>query len=325
MTRPMPACLSLTRRPVLIAALGALLALPLSAAAQGSTAAPVRVVASFSILGDWVRAVGGDRVAVDVLVGPGADAHVFQPTPAHARQVGQARAVFSMGMGFEGWMGRLLRTASYRGLQVEVSQGIDVLRTAPARKAQGDRHDHDHAHDHGPSDPHAWQSVPQAMVMVGRVAEGLCRADAAGCDTYQANAAAYTARLRELDAEIRAAWATVPEAQRKVITSHDAFGYYARDYGVRFLAAQGVSTESEASAQGVARLVRQIRQEKVKALFVESIADPRLMEQIARETGVKPSGALFSDSLSPAGGPAARYIELMRHNTRALVTAARGD
>jgi zinc/manganese transport system substrate-binding protein len=247
---------------------------------------------------------------------------VFQPTPAHARQVGQAQAVFSVGMGFEGWLGRLLRTAAYKGLQVEVSQGIRVLRSAETRGKAGHQ---GHGHDHGPSDPHAWQSVTQALVMVGRVADGLCRADAAGCDTYRANAAAYTGRLRELDAEIRAAWASVPEAQRKVITSHDAFGYYARDYGVRFLAAQGVSTESEASAQGVARLVRQIRQEKVKALFVESIADPRLMEQIARETGVKPSGALFSDSLSPAGGPAPSYIELMRHNTRALVTAARGD
>lgn len=305
---------TLLRRPLL----AALLCLPLLAQAQTPAAPPVRVVASFSILGDWVRAVGGDRVAVDVLVGPGADAHVFQPTPLHARQVGQAQAVFSVGMGFEGWLGRLLKSAAYRGHQVVVSQGIEVLRNQPAKG-------HDHAHNHGATDPHAWQSVKQTLVMVGRVADGLCRADAAGCDTYRANAARYAGQLRELDAEIRAAWAAVPAAQRKVITSHDAFGYYARDYGVRFLAAQGVSTESEASAQGVARLVRQIRQEKVKALFVESIADPRLMEQIARETGVKPSGALFSDSLSPAGGPAATYIDLMRHNTRALVTAARGE
>lgn len=304
-----------TRRPLL----AALLCLPLLASAQAPSAAPVRVVASFSILGDWVRAVGGERVAVDVLVGPGSDAHVFQPSPAHARQVGQAQAVFSVGMGFEGWLGRLLRTAAYKGPQVIVSKGIEPLRN----RAGGKGHDHDH--DHGATDPHAWQSVPQALVMVGRVTEGLCQADAAGCETYRANAVRYASQLRELDTEIRAAWATVPVAQRKVITSHDAFGYYARDYGVRFLAAQGVSTESEASAQGVARLVRQIRQEKVKALFVESIADPRLMEQIARETGVKPSGALFSDSLSPPGGPAATYIDLMRHNTRALVTAARGD
>lgn len=305
--------------------LAALLCLPLLAQAQTPTTAPVRVVASFSILGDWVRTVGGDRVAVDVLVGPGADAHVFQPTPAHARLVGQAQAVFSIGMGFEGWLGRLLKSTAYRGPQVVVSQGIDALREGKKNAQAHKGHSHGHSHDHGGTDPHAWQSVTQTLVMVGRVADGLCKADPAGCDTYKANAQAYAAQLKALDQEIRQAWAGVPTEQRKVITSHDAFGYYARDYGVRFLAAQGVSTESEASAQGVARLVRQIRQEKVKALFVESIADPRLMEQIARETGVKPSGALFSDSLSPAGGPAATYIDLMRHNTRALVTAARGD
>jgi len=310
---------NLLRRPLL----AALLCLPLLAQAQTPAAAPVRVVASFSILGDWVRAVGGNRVAVDVLVGPGADAHVFQPSPAHARLVGQAQAVFSIGMGFEGWLARLLKSTAYRGPQVVVSQGIEALREGGQKQAKG--HSHGHSHDHGGTDPHAWQSVTQTLVMVGRVADGLCKADPAGCDTYKANAQAYALQLKALDQEIRQAWATVPDNQRKVITSHDAFGYYARDYGVRFLAAQGVSTESEASAQGVARLVRQIRQEKVKALFVESIADPRLMEQIARETGVKPSGALFSDSLSPAGGPAATYIDLMRHNTRALVTAARGD
>lgn len=313
---------TLLRRPLL----AALLCLPLLGQAQTPASPPVRVVASFSILGDWVRTVGGDRVAVDVLVGPGADAHVFQPTPAHARQVGQAQAVFSIGMGFEGWLGRLLKSTAYRGPQVVVSQGIEALREGEKKNAQAHKgHSHGHSHDHGGTDPHAWQSVTQTLVMVGRVADGLCKADPAGCDTYKANAQAYAVQLKALDQEIRQAWAGVPAEQRKVITSHDAFGYYARDYGVRFLAAQGVSTESEASAQGVARLVRQIRQEKVKALFVESIADPRLMEQIARETGVKPSGALFSDSLSPAGGPAATYIDLMRHNTRALVTAARGD
>ncbi len=317
------------QHPVRRSLLASLLCLPLLAGAQAPQSppnAPVRVVASFSILGDWVRTVGGDRVAVDVLVGPGSDAHVFQPTPSHARQVGQAQAVFSIGMGFEGWLGRLLKSAAYRGPQVVVSQGIEVLREGGQKPAKGHKgHDHGHAHDHGGTDPHAWQSVTQTLVMVGRVADGLCKADPAGCDTYRANAQAYAGQLKALDQEIRQSWSTVPEARRKVITSHDAFGYYARDYGVRFLAAQGVSTESEASAQGVARLVRQIRQEKVKALFVESIADPRLMEQIARETGVRPSGALFSDSLSPAGGPAPTYIDLMRHNTRALVTAARGD
>ncbi len=171
------------------------------------------------------------------------------------------------------------------------------------------------------ADPHAWQSVTNAMVYVGNIAKGLCEADAAGCETYQRNAATYTAELKALDTEIKAAWAAIPAPQRKVITSHDAFGYYAKAYGVRFLAPQGVSTESEASAKGVAQLVRQIKKEQIKALFVESISDPRLIEQIGRETGIKPAGELFSDSLSDASGPASSYVAMMRANTQALTTA----
>jgi zinc/manganese transport system substrate-binding protein len=167
--------------------------------------------------------------------------------------------------------------------------------------------------------------VGNAKVFVKNIAQGLCRADAAGCEVYDRNAKAYVAKLEALDSEIRAAWAPIPAAQRKVITSHDAFGYYARDFSVKFLAPQGVSTESEASAKGVARLVRQIQQEQIKALFVESISDPRLIAQIGRETGVKPSGELFSDSLSAADGAAPTYIDMMRFNTRALTSAVRGE
>ncbi|WP_332751021.1 metal ABC transporter substrate-binding protein [Hydrogenophaga sp.] len=285
----------------------------LSTPAQAQAQAPIPVVASFSILGDLVRQVGGERVQVNVLVGPGSDAHVYQPTPAQARLVGQAKVVFSIGLGFEGWMSRLLKSAGYKGQQVVVSQGILPLREAG------------HAHDHGETDPHAWQSVGNARLFAKNIAQGLCRADAAGCNVYDRNAIAYVAQLDALDTDIRAAWAPIPAAQRKVITSHDAFGYYARDFGVRFLAPQGVSTESAASATGVARLVRQIKQEQIKALFVESISDPRLIAQIGRETGVKPSGELFSDSLSAADGTAPTYIDMMRFNTRALTTAVRGE
>ncbi len=284
--------------------------------------APIQAVASFSILGDLVRQVGGERVQVEVLVGAGSDAHVFQPTPAQARLVGQAQVVFSNGLGFEGWMSRLLKTAGYKGQQVVVSQGIQPMKEA----GYDDHKDHKHGgHDHGETDPHAWQSVGNAKVFVKNIAQGLCRADAAGCEAYDRNARAYVARLDALDTEIRAAWAPIPAAQRKVITSHDAFGYYARDFSVKFLAPQGVSTESEASAKGVARLVRQIKQEQIKALFVESISDPRLIAQIGRETGVKPSGELFSDSLSAADGVAPTYFDMMRFNTRALTTAVRGE
>ena len=307
-----------------LAALAAATFVPLG---HAQTAPPLKAVASFSILGDLVKQVGGERVSVDVLVGPGADAHVFQPSPSHARQVGQAQVVFANGLGFEGWMQRLLKNAGYRGKPVVVSQGIKPL------QAEEDAHDHEdhknekpgHDHGHGEIDPHAWQSVPNAIVYVANIAQGLCAADAAGCGTYRQNAAAYTAQLRSLDADIKAAWSTVPAAQRKLITSHDAFGYYAKAYGVKFLAPQGVSTESEASAKGVAQLVRQIRTEQIKALFVESISDPRLIEQIGRETGVQPAGALYSDSLSDAGGPAASYLAMMRANTRAMTQAVKGQ
>lgn len=289
----------------------------------------VLAVASFSILGDMVRQVGGERVQVDVLVGPGADAHVYQPTPTQAKTVAKAQVLFSNGLGFEGWMTRLLRSASYKGKHVVTSQGADILEaegeghgTTPANPAGAKPGTaHKHTHDHGKSDPHAWQSVPNAYVYVKNIAKGLCDADASGCDSYQKNAATYTDQLKALDAEVRAAWASIPAAQRKVITSHDAFGYYAHAYGVTFLSPQGVSTESEASAKGVAKLVRQIKAEQVKALFVEAIANPRLIEQIGRETGVKLGGELYSDSLSGPTGPASSYLNMIRHNTTALTRA----
>ena len=303
----------------LFASIAAAIALLVSPSVRAETTPPVKTLASFSILGDLVKQVGGDRVKVDVLVGPGSDAHVFQPTPSQAKLVGQAQIVFSNGLGFEGWMGRLLGTASYKGRHVVASRGVQPLHAE-------EEHDHQAkgAHHHEDTDPHAWQAVSNVMVYVGNIAKGLCDADAAGCDSYQKNAAAYAAQLKTLDADIRSAWAVVPAAQRKVITSHDAFGYYAKAYGVKFLAPQGVNTDSEASAKGVAQLVRQIRKENIKALFVENISDPRLIEQIGRETGVKPAGELFSDSLSDASGPAASYVDMMRFNTRALVQAARG-
>lgn len=290
---------------------------------QAAEPPAVKAVASFSILGDVVRRVGGERVAVDVLVGSGGDAHVFQPKPAQAKQVGQAQVVFSNGLGFEGWISRLLKTTQFKGQHVVVSQGIQPL------KGAGDAHGHDkhgHGHKAGAADPHAWQNVANVRTYVANIAQGLCAADATGCDGYRRNASAYQQELQQLEQDIRSAWGAIPAAQRLVITSHDAFGYYAHTYGVRFLSPQGVSTESEASAQGVARLVRQIKKEGAKALFVESISDPRLIEQIARETGLRPAKeGLYSDSLSAPGTEADSYIGMMRYNTRVLTSAIRAQ
>ncbi|GAB4042670.1 MAG: metal ABC transporter substrate-binding protein [Rubrivivax sp.] len=275
------------------------------------------VVASFSILGDLVQQVGGDRVSVELLVGPGGDAHAVQPTPAMARRVAGAKLLFSNGLGFEGWMTRFLRSAGFAGRHVVVTDG---LQPRPAPEATGPRHAGHHHHD---LDPHAWQDVRNARHYVARIAEGLCAADASHCNGYRARAAQADARLAALDAEIRAAWAALPPERRVVITSHDAFGYYGAAYGVRFLAAQGVAAESEPTPRGIAALVRQVRAEGAKALFVESIADPRVIAQIARETGVRPSGTLYSDALSEASGPAPTYEAMMRFNTQALLGALR--
>ncbi|OBS31712.1 metal ABC transporter substrate-binding protein [Tepidimonas fonticaldi] len=288
------------------------------AAPAARAEAPLPVVASFSILGDWVRQVGGERVRVDTLVGSDTDAHVFQPSPADARRVAGARLVLVNGLGFEGWMERLLRNAAYRGTVVRVTDGIE-----PLKAAQHD-HGHSHGHAHGDLDPHVWQDVAQARHAVQRIAQALCTADAAGCEGYRARAAAYSQQLEALDREIRDAWMAIPPERRKVVTSHDAFGYYARAYGVRFLPAQGVSTDSQPSAAGVARLIRQVQREQVRAIFIERLGGGRLVEQVARETGVRPSSIpLYADALSRPDGPVPDYLSLMRHNTRAMVDALR--
>lgn len=284
-------------------------------AAAAAAEARLPVVASFSLLGDLVQQVGGDDLALQVLVGPGSDAHAVRPTPAMARTVAGAALLFSNGLGFEGWIARLLRSAGFGGRHVVVT---DDLKLRPMDGARVGAHAHAHGHD---VDPHAWQDVAHARHYVARIALGLCDADAARCDRYRRRAADTDARLQLLDRDIRAAWAAVPAERRRVITSHDAFGYYGAAYGVQFLAPQGISTEAEASARGVADLIRQIRALDIRALFVENLSDPRLIAQIGRETGVQPAGSLYSDALSDAAGPAPTYEALMRHNTRLMVRA----
>lgn len=290
--------------------------------AHAHAAGEVKAVATFSILGDLVQEIAGDRVELKVLVAPGGDGHVFQPSPTHARDVSQAKLLFSNGLGFEPWIKRLLEASKFQGTHAMASDGVQPLKNA--HESHGHHHEHQHGHEHGEVDPHAWQRVANVKVYAKNIAEALCSADAAGCAQYRKNEQVYQAKLDALDKSIRASWASVPAAQRKVITSHDAFAYYAKEYQVDFRAAQGINTAAEATPKGIAQLVRQIQKEHIKALFVESISDPRLMEQIGRETGVRPAGELFSDSLSAKGGPATTYITLMRHNTEALVKAVGG-
>lgn len=298
---------------------GAIIVAPVTTPANAQE--PMPVVASFSILGDLVANIGGDRVAISVLVGPDGDGHTFQPSPADARTVAAAKVVIMNGVGFEGWMPRLIKASGTKATFVEAGAGVSV-RAMPEEEA-GD-HDHDHGdqgHDHGGQDPHVWQSVANAKIMVGNIRDGLIAADPAGRSVYEANATTYLAKLDALEAEIKTVVAAIPADRRKVITSHDAFGYFAAAYGVSFIAPQGVSTETEANAKAVARIIRQIREQKIPAVFLENISDPRLIKRIAEETEAKIGGTLFSDALSPPDGPAGTYIDMMRHNIRELTGA----
>ena len=271
----------------------------------------LKVVASFSILGDMVAKVGGSRVSVKALVGPDGDAHVYEPTPADAAELATANVIFENGLNFEGWMSRLIAASGYHGPVRQAAKGVKAL------KAPG-------THGEAAVDPHAWQSPFNALIYVSNIRDGLCEADREGCEIYTRNASAYSADIKKLGEEIERRVAAIPKERRKVITSHDAFGYFGAAFDIEFLAPLGVSTESEASGKEVAHLIDQIRREKVKALFVENISDPRLIDQISRETGVKQAGHLYSDALSKPDGPAASYIGMMGYNAGLIVEAMAG-
>ncbi|RYE07217.1 MAG: metal ABC transporter substrate-binding protein [Hyphomicrobiales bacterium] len=296
------------------------LTLALLLAASPALSAEVSAVASFSILGDLVQQVGGERVAVTTIVGPNADSHVYEPKPSDAVAVAGADIFFVNGLGFEGWMDRFVQATGYAGALVTVSDGI-----AAQEMAEEDGHDHHAEGEHEATDPHAWQNLQNGVLYVENIAKGLCAVDADGCAGYTANAAAYAAQLTALDADVKTRIAAIPEVRRKVITTHDAFGYFGAAYGVTFLAPEGISTDAEPSAAAVARLVTQIRAEGVSALFIENMSDGRLVQQIAQETGITPGGELYADALSPADGPAATYLDMFRHNVGLLIPAMEGQ
>ena len=263
----------------------------------------LKIVASFSILGDFVRNVGGDRVTVTTLVGPDGDAHVFEPTAADARKVADAKRVIVNGLGLEGWLPRLVKSAGGKASIVTATSGMTPLGLGSG------------------ADPHAWQSVVNAKTYVTNIRDALVAADPADADGFRANAEAYLAKLDALDREVREAVAKIPAAHRKVISTHRAFGYFAAAYGIEFIAPLGVSTESEPSARDIASIITQIKNAKVPAVFLENISDPRLIERISADTGAKIGGTLYSDSLTAENGPAPTYIDMVRHNIRVLSEA----
>jgi zinc/manganese transport system substrate-binding protein len=270
------------------------------------------VVATFSILGDLVKNVGGVRIALTTLVGANGDAHVYSATPADAKTVAEAKVVFTNGLAFEGWIERLVKASGTKASVVVTTKGVRPRKMAGG--GYGQSHDDEF-------DPHAWQSVANAKIYVGNIRDALSAADPAGKAEYEANAASYLSKLDVLDMEIRDAIAAIPAVRRRVITSHDAFGYFKAAYGIDFIAPQGVSTEAEASARDVARIIRQIKAQKIPAVFLENVSDPRLVKRIADETGARVGGTLFSDALSDANGPAATYIDMMRNNLRQFAAA----
>lgn len=271
---------------------------PLTVSAQKTR--PLRVVTTFSILADLLRNVGGDAIIVSTLVGPDADAHVFEPSPADAKRVRDAELVVMNGLGFEGWIERLIKASGYRGPLVVASAGITPKKIGKE------------------PDPHAWHNLSHTRQYILNIRDALARIRPDDAQGFQQRAAQYLALLNDLDAELRKVFAAIPKQQRRVITSHDAFGYFGDAYGIEFLSPQGMSTDSEPSASAIARLVDQIRREGVRAVFVENITDPRLVERIAREGGVSFGGKLYSDALSKPGTEADTYLKLFAHNAKLI-------
>lgn len=283
-------------------------------------AEPLRVVTSFSILADMVRQVGGERVEVVSLVGPNGDAHVFQPTPADARALVSAGLIVVNGLGFEGWVDRLVKASGAKAPVVVATAGIPVQRAEQKHGKHG-KHGHGHGHSRHGDDPHAWQDLSHGRIYVANIAEALARAAPVHREAFRQAAEAYSARLAELDRWVRSELGAIPRERRRVITSHESFGYFGRAYGVDFLAPLGLSTDFEPTAKNVASLVRQMRTEEIRVLFVENMSDRRLVQQIAQEADGIVGPALFADALSPPDGPAATYEGMFRHNVTALKAA----
>ena len=292
--------------------LAALITLAVAATSPSWAAGKLRVVATFTVLGDMVKNVGGERVDLTTLVGPDGDAHVYEPTPADARALAEADLVLVNGLGFEGWIDRLVKASGYKGPVVVASEGIALLRT---------EEDHGRGHHGDEFDPHAWQDLVNGRLYVINIARALAAADAAHADDYRRRAGAYDRELVMLDRDIRSRIDGVPAERRNVITSHDAFQYFGRAYGIGFHAPVGLSTEDEPSAGEVAALIRQMRDEGIRTLFVDNITDARLVQQLAREAEAVIGGTLYSDSLSDANGPASTYLDMFRHNANEIIKA----
>ena len=269
----------------------------------------LQVVATFSILGDLVTNVGGDRVVVETLVGPDGDSHAYTPKPTDAKKLAAAQLVFVNGLGLEGWIDRLIDSSGAKSAIVQCSRGVAVV----------------NGNDAGPAapNPHAWQSVPNARIYIANIRDALIAADPASADTYKTNAAAYLDQLDRLDKDIRATLAEIPDTKRGIVTPHPSFVYFGEAYGLRFQSPAHLNHEAEASAKTVAAIIASIRRDRISAIFVENTGDRRLMQQIAKDAGVRIGGPLYSDALTQKDGAAPTYLAMMRQNLRAIADVLR--
>lgn len=279
---------------------GIIIALTLSILAHGAAAKTLNVVTSFSILGDMAQEVGGEHVQVMTLVGPDGDPHTFEPSAKDSAALSRADVVVVNGLGLEGWLDRLVKASGFKGTLVVASEGVKTYTLDEDGKTV--------------TDPHAWNSAANGALYARNILAGLVKADPQDSAALTASGERYIAQLEQLDAKTRARFDAIPQAKRKILTSHDAFGYFGRAYGVTFLAPQGLSSESEASAADVAALIRQIKADGVETWFMENQLDPRLVRQIASATGAKPGGELYPESLSAKGGVADTWLKAMQHN-----------
>ncbi len=303
-------------RLLLAATLAAGLSSPVFAADK------LKVVASFSVLGDLAAEVGGDHVDVVTLVGPDGDAHTFEPSPQDARHLGEAAVLVENGLGLEHWMQRLVAASNFKGETVIASKGVTP------RLWQGDADEAEHLDKNADGkaiDPHAWQDPRNGILYVGNIVAGFSAADPSHAADYKHNGDQLIAELTTIHDRLAADFGKLPEAKRRIVTSHDAFGYFGDAYGIQFIAPEGLSTEADVSAADIAKIVRQVKDEHIQAIFIENITDPRLIQQIARESGVTVGGELFSDALSKKDGPASTYVKMFNNNEKQLLSAMSGS
>ena len=278
-------------------------------------AAPMPVVASFSILGDVAQQIGGERVAVQSLVGANQDAHAYNLTSSDIKKIREARLVLLNGLGLE--KAELQRAVKQSKVaSAEATAGIKPL----AADEHHHEHNHGHDHDHGEFDPHVWNDPVLMQRYAANVAIALIKADPAGSRYYQQRFKDYQHVLNQLNNYANQQFGAVAPAKRKVLTGHDSFAYLGKRYQVKFISPQGVSSEAEPSARQITAIIRQIKAENVKAVFTENIKDGRMIARIAKETGVKVSGGLYADALS-SGAPAGTYADMFRYNVRVMSEA----